>query len=86
MFLLRQAPDELRLLPPHQPLVRTGGHRSVARVHVRCDGTRLDTILDLPESGLRDLEKKLTTTRADTGAPSLKRTRTACRLRLLSSA
>ena len=40
--------------------------RSVARVHVRCDGTRLDTILDLPESGLRDLEKKLATTRADT--------------------
>jgi cyclic beta-1,2-glucan synthetase len=28
--------------------------RGVARVHVRCDGTRLDHILDLPETGLRE--------------------------------
>ena len=28
--------------------------RGVARVHVRCDGTRLDSILDLPETGVRE--------------------------------
>jgi cyclic beta-1,2-glucan synthetase len=27
--------------------------RGVARVHVRCDGTRLDNVLDLPETGVR---------------------------------
>jgi cyclic beta-1,2-glucan synthetase len=27
--------------------------RGVARVHVRCDGTRLDSVLDLPETGVR---------------------------------
>ena len=29
--------------------------RGVARVHVRCDGTRLDSVLDLPETGVREL-------------------------------
>ena len=28
--------------------------RGVARVHVRCDGTRLDSVLDLPETGMRE--------------------------------